>query len=66
MIAKKESYGLGAELVAHLIGPEFETPEDRQAPFVKWNEVRGKDPYSDPDEVAEGKMPEDLPDSVEV
>jgi len=61
MIARKEAYRLGADLLAHMIAPEFESEEQKQALYIKWNDARGKDPYSEPEFVDPFKMPEDLP-----
>ena len=61
MMAKEENYRLGARLIAHLIGAEYETPEVLDELRIDWNEARGRDPFTSIDELDDEMIPEDLP-----
>lgn len=60
MIARKEAYDLAADLIAYLITPDY-PDEMRDGLWRSWNKMRGRDPFSPPDELDDEQMPEDLP-----
>ena len=64
MIARKESYVMGARLLAHLIAPEFESPEQEELLWQDWNRIRGRDTFRDLGELEDHEIPEDLPTPV--
>lgn len=66
MVARKEAVMLASSLLAYLIAPEFTSDEERTKIWQDWNEARGRDPFGDADELEPERMPEDLPDPVEV
>lgn len=63
MIAKADAYDLAAELITYMIVPEY-SAEERDRLWKRWNEIRGRDPYSPIDEIDDQQQPEDLPESV--
>lgn len=66
MVARKESYELAARLIAYVIAADFMSEEAKHSLWEDWNKARGKDPYSDLDEIEEHEHPEDLPEPLEV
>lgn len=60
MIAKSDAYDLAAELITYMLVPTY-SPEDQDRLWKRWNETRGRDPYTPMDEVDEERLPEDLP-----
>jgi len=65
MLARKEAYTLAASLLAHLIGNEYLDDEQREALWRRWNDRRGKDVKTSPEEITDPELkPEPLPDPV--
>lgn len=64
MIARKEAFELAGELIAYLIASSYTSDQQQQDLWVGWNEVRGRDPFGDIDDLPPEQMPEDLPDPV--
>ncbi|PWW23479.1 DNA sulfur modification protein DndB [Geodermatophilus normandii] len=61
MIARKEAVDLAADLLAYLVAPEWTSEEEKSDLYERWNKARGRDPFSDVEDLPEEEIPEELP-----